>query len=104
MNKKQDLKVTLISQYVGKQFLDNTSEDSRSIDAYFVNDIRLNYTLEHIGIRNISFLFIVKNVFNVDYVSNGWVYKYKTGDEILNMDGLYPQAGINYMMGINVSF
>jgi len=103
-NKKQDLKVTLISQYVGKQFLDNSSEDSRSIDAYFVNDIRLNYTLEHIGIRNISFLFIVKNVFNVDYVSNGWVYKYKTGDEILNMDGLYPQAGINYMLGINVSF
>ncbi len=104
MNKKQDLKVTFISQFVGKQFLDNTSEDSRSIDAYFVNDIRLNYNLEHIGIRNISFLFIVKNVFNVDYVSNGWVYKYKTGDEILNMDGLYPQAGINYMLGINVSF
>jgi iron complex outermembrane receptor protein len=103
-NKKQNLELTLISQYVSKQYLDNTSADSRSINAYFVNDIRLNYNLEHIGLRRITFIAMLKNVFDVKYVSNGWVYKYRSANEIQNLDGLFPQAGINYMLGLNVAF
>ncbi len=103
-NKKQKLEITLISKYVGEQFLDNTSDASRSIAAYFVNDIRLNYSLENIGIRNVTFIAMLKNVFDVDYVSNGWVYKYKSGDQFQKLDGLFPQAGINYMLGVNIAF
>lgn len=102
--KKQSLELSLISKYVGNQYLDNTSDDSRKIDSYFVNDIRLNYNLEHIGIRNISLIAMLRNVFDVSYVSNGWVYKYRSGDQLNNLDGLFPQAGINYMLGINIGF
>jgi iron complex outermembrane receptor protein len=103
-DKKQLLTLSLISKYVSIQYLDNTSDDSRSIDPYFVNDVRLNYSLEHVGLRNISFIALVRNVFDVDYVSNGWVYKYQSGDQVQKLDGLFPQAGINYMLGLNLSF
>lgn len=103
-DRRHSLAISLITKYVGKQFLDNTSDDERSIDAYFVNDLRLNYSMEHFGLKNISLIALVRNVFDVEYVSNGWVYKYVSGDELNNMDGLFPQAGINYMIGLNISF
>ena len=33
------------SQYVGKQYLDNTSSDERALEAYFVNNLSLQYSL-----------------------------------------------------------
>jgi iron complex outermembrane receptor protein len=103
-NKKHKMELFLITKYVGEQFIDNTSDATRSIDAYFVNDVRLNYSLENVGLKNISFLLLVRNVFNVDYVSNAWVYKYKSGDQFHKLDGMFAQAGINYMLGINIAF
>jgi iron complex outermembrane receptor protein len=102
--KKQSLSLSVISKYVSKQYLDNTSDDARSIPAYFVNDLRLNYSLEQVGFRNISVIALVRNLFDVDYVSNGWVYKYQSGDQLNMLDGLFPQAGINYMIGLNLQF
>lgn len=103
-DKKQRLTLNIISKYVGKQYLDNTSSDDRSIDPYFINDLRLNYSLEHIGLRNITFIALVRNVLDVKYVSNGWVYKYQSGDTMNKLDGLFSQAGINYMLGVNIAF
>lgn len=103
-DKSSLLSISLLSKYVGKQYLDNTSSDSKSIAAYFLNDIRLNYSLTHIGVRNISLIALVRNVFDVDYVSNGWVYSYQSGDQLNKLDGLFPQAGVNYMIGINIGF
>jgi len=98
------LTISLLSKFVSKQYLDNTSSDSRSIPSYFINDLRLNYSLTHVGIRNINLIALVRNVFDVDYVSNGWVYSYQSGDQLNMLDGLFPQAGINYMIGINIGF
>ncbi|MCB0853215.1 MAG: TonB-dependent receptor, partial [Bacteroidetes bacterium] len=37
--------ISLVSKYVGKQYLDNTSNESRILDPFWVNDLRINYTL-----------------------------------------------------------
>jgi len=96
--------VSLTSSYVGKQFIDNTSNDNRSIDPYFINNIRINYGIETNFIKRIDFLLTLNNVFNEKYSSNAWVYSYYSGDNEYDMFGYYPQAGFNFMCGINLKF
>jgi len=102
--RSQTLHLNLISKYVGKQFIDNTSDSSRSLDPYFINDIRLNYSLKTRSFNKLEIIVLARNVFNVEYVSNGWVYKYNYEGRTNNIDGLFPQAGINFLIGVNFGF
>jgi hypothetical protein len=38
------LEIALISKFVSRQYLDNTSKESRSLAPYFTEDVRLIYT------------------------------------------------------------
>jgi iron complex outermembrane recepter protein len=98
------LDVNLISKYVGKQFIDNTSNDSRSLDPYFKNDLVINYTIKTKHIKEIGFHLMLNNVFNAEYETYAWVYRYYTGGEYYDMDGYFPQAGINFMAGVSLKF
>jgi iron complex outermembrane receptor protein len=97
-------RINLLTSYVGKQFIDNTSTDSRSIDAYLVNNIRLNYGIETNLIKRIEFIVSLNNIFNEKYETNAWVYRYSTGGVESEMNGYFPQAGFNFMAGINLRF
>jgi iron complex outermembrane recepter protein len=97
--------ITWITRYVGKQFLDNTSSDERSLDAYFVNDLRANVSLTGVkGTKSIDFNLTVRNVFSELYESNGWSYSYWSGGERVSGVGYYPQAPINVLGGVTVRF
>lgn len=98
------LSLSLVSKYVGKQFIDNTSDNSRSLDPYFVNDIRINYTFSIAFVKELSLYLMVNNVLNTDYVTNAWVYRYLEGGNEYRMDGYFPQAGINFLGGVSVNF
>jgi len=100
----KNFKASLISKYVGKQYIDNTSSDERSIDPYFVNDIKLTYKIKTKAIKEIGFNMLVNNIFNHKYESNAWVYRYVLGGEEFLMDGFYPQAGINILGGLTLKF
>lgn len=104
LSKSQTLHINLISKYVGKQFIDNTSDNTRSLDPYFINDVRLNYSLKNKTFKNLEIIVLVRNIFNVEYVSNGWVYKFNYEGRTNNIDGLFPQAGINFLIGVNFGF
>jgi len=99
-----NLQLSLVSKYTGKQFIDNTSSDSRALDAYFVNDIRANYTLTANFIRKVSFFVLLNNIFDVEYETNAWVYRYSENNNEYNMNGYFPQAGINFLAGITLGF
>ncbi|MFA6582086.1 MAG: TonB-dependent receptor, partial [Paludibacter sp.] len=93
--------------YVGKQYIDNTGSNDRSLDAYFVNNLRLSYNLPVKGIRGIAFTVLLNNLFNEQYISNAWTYSYYQGDTPAtavryNDFGFYPQAGTNVLVGITV--
>lgn len=98
------LNFSLISQYVGKQFIDNTSSAERLIDAYFINNLRASYTLYPTFAKSVEFTLLVNNLLNEEYETNAWVYSYILGDQRYKMDGYYPQAGINFLFGINIKF
>jgi len=94
----------LISKYVGRQYIDNTSNINRSLDPYFVNDITINSSIETSFIKQINFLLSLNNIFNVKYESNAWVYRYYYDDVEYEMNGYFPQAQFNFMLGVNLKF
>ncbi|MEO9145262.1 MAG: TonB-dependent receptor plug domain-containing protein [Ginsengibacter sp.] len=92
------------SKYVGRQFLDNTSHTSRSVDPYFLEDVKFSYTfLKKIG-KEVNFVFLVNNVFNKMYESGGYTYNYISGGNLSVENYYFPMAGINFMVAINIKF
>ncbi|SMO56145.1 iron complex outermembrane recepter protein [Solitalea koreensis] len=100
----KNLQLALISKYVSKQYLDNTSSDTRKLNAFFVNDFRLVYDLHLKGIKNLGFTVLVNNLFNTRYEANGYTYGYIYGGERIDENFYFPQAGINMLAGINLKF
>lgn len=98
------MKFSLLSKYVGRQFIDNTSTPEYSIDPYFVNDLKASYTIEPDWAGMIMVSIMVSNVLNTQYETNAWLYRYYTGGEELFMDGYYPQAGRHVMVALSVKF
>lgn len=89
--------VGLLSKYVGKQYLDNTQTESLTLDSYFVNDLRLNYSFKPKGIKSIDVSLLVNNILNEEYESNGATY----GDGVAYY---FPQAGTNFLAMLTLKF
>jgi iron complex outermembrane receptor protein len=92
------------SRFVSKQYIDNTSSESRILEPYFINDLRVSYTFLPTFLKEISFQLQLSNIFNVQYETNAWVYRYyESGNEGI-YDGYFPQAGTHVMAGIRMRF
>lgn len=98
------LELGLLSKYVGKQYLDNTSNESRKLNDYFTNDIRLIYTIKPKFAQEIAFTILFNNVLNELYESNGYTYAYISEGRVTADNGYYPQAGRNFLAGVRVRF
>jgi iron complex outermembrane receptor protein len=98
------LKLSFITKYVGKQYLDNTSDNSKKLNAFLVNDFRLNYSFQTKKIREVGFVFAINNLFGEMYESNGYTWGYIYGGEKISENFYYPQAGANFMAGLSVKF
>lgn len=97
--------LSLESKYVGKQYLDNTTNDLKSIDAFFVNDLFIDYNLRvNKIIPLLSLILKVNNVFNEVYEANGYTYSMMNGSQENIYNYYYPQAGRNYMLALNFRF
>ena len=99
-----NFKISLLSQYVGDQFIDNSSSEDRKLDAYFVNNIKISYSVKPSFIDEIKFNLLVNNLFNEEYETNAWVYSYIYDGQRWAMDGYFPQAGTNFLLGIDIRF
>ncbi len=99
----KELSLTLTDNFVGKQYIDNTSNKNRQLDSYWVTNVRVNYATELWKV-NASFFAQINNLYNVEYSSNAWVYSYYYENEQRAMDGYFPQAGRHFMVGLNVRF
>lgn len=98
------MSLSLVSKYVGDQYFDNSSSSERQLDAYFVNDVRLNWDISVKHVKHISLMLMARNIFDVEYVSNAWVYRYSTGGVFQQDAGYFPQAGANFMASLNFLF
>ncbi len=100
----RNLNFAMVSSYVGSQFIDNTSSDDRSLDAWFVNNLKVDYSFKTSLFDEMALHLMVNNLFNEAYESNAWVYSYFLGGERFKMDGYYPQAGRHFMVGVDLKF
>ncbi len=95
---KTDIEVELSTKYVGKQYLDNTSNESRSLDGYTYTNLRISYDWKPASIDGIKLSLQINNLLDSKYSSNGYTYSYLAGD-VVTENYLYPQAGIHFMLG-----
>lgn len=96
--------ISFVSSYVGKQYIDNTSNDERALDAWFVNNLNAEYNFNTKLFENITLRLMVNNLFNEKYESNAWVYSYIYEGTRTKMDGYFPQAGTHFMFGVDFKF
>jgi iron complex outermembrane receptor protein len=117
--KYRSIMVDLHSIYVGKQFLDNTgktdfnqtrsAKKERSIDSYFVNNLRVGYDVPWGGKKRLSVQLSINNLFNEEYETNGWVWScyYRQADgslEPYTEKSYFPQAGVHIMTNVSLRF
>ncbi|MGY6562558.1 MAG: TonB-dependent receptor [Luteibaculaceae bacterium] len=92
----EKLQVVFLSKYVGEQFLDNTGSDAALLEAFFVQDFRIAYEVKTKFAKRVEFNILVNNIFNRKFASNGYMFG--------ETQFLFPQAGTNFLAGLNVRF
>ncbi|OGX81858.1 TonB-dependent receptor [Hymenobacter coccineus] len=98
------LRLATLARYAGRQYLDNTSTDSRSIAPYYVQDVRVRY-LWHpgkLGFREIEIAGLLNNVLGAKYVNNGYTYGYISGGQTQYYNYYYPQALTSFLASVNL--
>ena len=107
----EKISLSLLSKYVGKQYMGNTDQPNSILESYFVNDINITYSLKPEKIfQSISINFLINNILNKEYISNGYYYTYddtwSVPGQIKTLDGAgyYPQATRNFLAGLVFEF
>ncbi|GAB4128898.1 MAG: TonB-dependent receptor [Raineya sp.] len=101
----ENVEVALLSKYVGKQYLDNTQNENRKLDAFFVNDARITYTYSpQKGLKSLQVSLLINNVFNEQYEPNGYTFSYLFGGQRVWENYYYPQAGTNFLLNVGLKF
>ena len=103
-NPLANLSVILNSRHVGRQYIDNTSNQSRMLDSYLVNDLVTRYRINLKGNTAIELALQVNNLLDASYISNAWVYSYISGQTRDVIDGYFPQAGRHLMAQVRLKF
>ena len=93
----KQLNISLLSKFVGEQYMNNIESKEAKLNDYFVNDLNVSYEINPKSVfKSIVFNGLVNNVLDRKYVSNGYMYDI--------YPYYYPQAGINFLIGMNLNF
>ena len=98
------LELSLISKYVGNQYLDNTTNEDRAIQPFFVNNFRATYTVRPAFMKEVGISILVSNLFNQLYESNGYTFGYFGGGNEIRENYLYPQAETHFLGTLTLRF
>lgn len=104
MGMGQKFEIDLLGKYVGKQYLDNTSNDAKSIDAYALGDVRIRYSIKAKPFKELGLNLMLNNIFDTKYESNGYTYSYRYGGDVSTVNYFYPQAGFNWLLGLTMKW
>ncbi|MBT8270055.1 MAG: TonB-dependent receptor [Flavobacteriaceae bacterium] len=103
--------LSLLSKYVGEQFMGNTDSEVSKLDSYFVNDLSATYEFRPKSIfKSVILSALVNNIFNEKYVSNGYYFTYDDDFSVpgvittIEGAGYYPQATTNFLLGATLRF
>ena len=118
-NDKHEASISWSTKYVGKQYIDNTSNENTALSAYAYSDVKLFYTTHFKFIKKLTCKLLINNILNHQYTNNAWTYRFNSAGydprpddsyarleqgSTYNLTGYFPQAGRNVMVGISVDF
>ena len=110
-NPAKNLSISFLQKYVGEQYMGNIDSEGSILDAYYVADLNINYELKLKSIfKSIVFSALVNNIFDSEYVSNGYWYTYDdnwsdpNATTTIEGAGYYPQATRNFLIGATIKF
>lgn len=106
-----NFQASLLTKYVGEQYMGNIDASGSKLDAYSQTDLNLQYEM---GLgkwgKQLVLTALVNNIFDAKYVSNGYFFTYDDTwsapgtTTTIEGAGYYPQAGINFLLGATLSF
>ena len=103
----QDLTLTLLNKFVGNQYMSNTESNISKLSSYSTTDLNILYTIKNSAyFSEIIVTAMINNIFNKEYVSNGYYYTYDDTWSDPNLittiegTGYYPQAKRNFLLGL----
>ncbi|WP_026977155.1 TonB-dependent receptor [Flavobacterium tegetincola] len=107
----KNMQISLLSKFVGDQYMGNIDSKNSKLESYAVNDLSVSYEIKPKSVfKSIIVTGLLNNIFDYKYESNGYFYTFD--DEGINPGsistvegaGYYPQAGINFLAGITLLF
>ena len=107
----EGLQVSLLTKYVGEQYMGNIDSETSKLEAYTHTDFNVQYDIKTGGfLKGVTVTALVNNIFDAQYVSNGYFFTFD--DDFSNPGtittiegaGFYPQAGINFLLGATFVF
>jgi len=102
MRLNKHFNMLLKTKYVGQQYLDNTSNPNRQLDAYHVEDLMISYSNTFKSLKKLNVFLQVNNVFSRKYVANGYTFSYYYGGNVTTENYYYPMATRNWMAGVTI--
>ena len=109
-----NLQLSFLSKYVSKQFMSNFSSAISTndvLESFFTSDLNVVYELKPTKIfKSIIFSALINNIFNKEYVDRGYYYTYDDTwsnpgtTATIDGAGYYPQATINFLVGLTLKF
>ena len=110
----ENLQVSFLSKYVGKQFMSNFNSAISTndvLDSFFTSDLNIVYEIKPKSvIKSVTFSALVNNIFNKKYVDRGYYYTFDDTWSSPNVTttvdgaGYYPQATRNFLIGATLRF
>ena len=108
----QGFAATWHTNFVSKQYVDNTESDERSLPCYSQSDLHLSFqsdVTKAAGIKNVKLGLDFNNIFNRHYAAGGWVYNaigygMYTTDKPYTQLGYMPMAGFTMMGTVTLRF
>ena len=90
------------TKYTSKQFLDNTQNKDRQLDAFFINDLNAHLTILNKTKFTMLLQLYANNVLDVKYAPNGYTFSYIYDRTLTTSNNFYPMAGRNYWISLKI--
>lgn len=93
----ESLQISWLSKFVGVQYMNNIELPDAKLPDYMVHDLNVAYELKTKSVfKSITITGLANNILDKKYVSNGYMYDV--------YPYYYPQAGINFIVGLTLKF
>ena len=98
----KNLSIDFISKYVSRQYLDNTQDYTRSLQPYYLQDVKVAYVIRNKFFKEWNIIGRVNNVFNKKYEPNGYTFSYVYNNVQSTENYYFPMAGTNVLLALNI--